>query len=238
MNSARSLGRARRRTTRPGFGGTVAILGAAAMNRARPSSLRGYEQGHRQHHHVGRRLHRGTGRRSRQGLGRGRRAPALLGVRRTLELRGGATRRADRARTRSGSPRSARGSAPWSAGAGPTRPPATGATRTRSGCPFFIVTHRPEEEPDGGHFKFVAGVDEAVERAREAADGKDVSVMGGADVIRQALDAGLVDELSIIVAPVVLGGGKRLFDGFTQVARAGARRRAAVAASRPSSTTG
>ena len=40
--------------------------------------------------------------------------------------------------------------------------------------------------------------------------------MGGADVIRQALAAGLVDELTIIVAPVVLGGGKRLFDGFTR----------------------
>ena len=40
--------------------------------------------------------------------------------------------------------------------------------------------------------------------------------MGGADVIRQALAAGLVDDLSIIIAPVVLGGGKRLFDGFTQ----------------------
>ena len=39
--------------------------------------------------------------------------------------------------------------------------------------------------------------------------------MGGADVIRQALDAGLVDELTIIVAPVVLGGGKRLFESFT-----------------------
>jgi dihydrofolate reductase len=43
-----------------------------------------------------------------------------------------------------------------------------------------------------------------------------VHVMGGADVLRQALDAGLVDELSIIVAPVILGGGKRLFEGFTQ----------------------
>ena len=40
--------------------------------------------------------------------------------------------------------------------------------------------------------------------------------MGGADVIRQALAAGLVDELTIIVAPVILGGGKRLFEGFTQ----------------------
>jgi dihydrofolate reductase len=78
------------------------------------------------------------------------------------------------------------------------------------------VTHRPEEEPEGGHFQFVSGVDEAVERAREAAGDKDVNIMGGADVIRQALDAGLVDELTIIVAPVILGGGKRLFDGFTK----------------------
>jgi dihydrofolate reductase len=83
------------------------------------------------------------------------------------------------------------------------------------GLPFFIVTHRPEEQPAGDDFVFVDGVEEAVRRATEAADGKDVSVMGGADVIRQALAAGLLDELTIIVAPVVLGGGKRLFDGFT-----------------------
>ena len=84
------------------------------------------------------------------------------------------------------------------------------------GLPFFIVTHRPEEQPEGDDFVFVDGVEEAVRRATEAADGKDVSVMGGADVIRQALTAGLLDELTIIVAPVVLGGGKRLFDdGFT-----------------------
>jgi dihydrofolate reductase len=81
--------------------------------------------------------------------------------------------------------------------------------------PFFIVTHRPEEEPEGGAFTFVSGVEEAVERAKEAAGDKDVHVMGGADVIRQALAAGLVDELTIIVAPVVLGGGKRLFEGFS-----------------------
>jgi dihydrofolate reductase len=84
------------------------------------------------------------------------------------------------------------------------------------GIPFFIVTHRPEDEPEGKGFTFVSGVEDAVERAREAAGDKDVHVMGGADVIRQALDAGLVDELSIIVAPVVLGGGKRLFEGFSK----------------------
>ena len=84
------------------------------------------------------------------------------------------------------------------------------------GLPFFIVTHRPEEEPEGGEFTFVAGVEAAVERAREAAGDKDVHIMGGAEIIRQALEAGIVDELSIIIAPVVLGGGKRLFEGFSQ----------------------
>ena len=84
------------------------------------------------------------------------------------------------------------------------------------GLPFFIVTHRPEEEPAGGAFTFVSGVDTAVEQAREAAGDKVVSIMGGAEIIREALDAGIVDELTIIVAPVVLGGGKRLFEGFTR----------------------
>ncbi len=84
------------------------------------------------------------------------------------------------------------------------------------GVPFFIVTHRPEEQPAGGEFTFVAGVEQAIRRAQAAAAGKVVHVMGGADVIRQALAAGLVDELTIIVAPVILGAGKRLFDGFTK----------------------
>jgi dihydrofolate reductase len=83
------------------------------------------------------------------------------------------------------------------------------------GLPFFIVTHRPEEEPEGD-FNFVSGVGAAIERAREAAGDKDVHVMGGADTIRQALEAGLVDELTIIIAPVILGDGKRLFEGFTE----------------------
>ena len=62
----------------------------------------------------------------------------------------------------------------------------------------------------------MTGLDEAISRAREAAGGKDVGIGGGADVIRQALRAGYVDELSISIAPVILGGGKRLFDGFDQ----------------------
>ncbi|HSJ44615.1 MAG TPA: dihydrofolate reductase family protein [Euzebyales bacterium] len=85
------------------------------------------------------------------------------------------------------------------------------------GLPFFIVTHRPEEQPEGDAFTFVDGVPEAIERAKVAAGDGHVHVMGGADVIRQALAAGLVDELTIIVAPVILGGGKRLFDGFAQM---------------------
>ena len=84
------------------------------------------------------------------------------------------------------------------------------------GLPFFIVTHRPEEEPAGGAFTFVSGVEAAVELALRAASGKDVHVMGGAEIIRQALAAGIVDELTIIIAPVIMGGGKRLFDGFSQ----------------------
>jgi dihydrofolate reductase len=83
------------------------------------------------------------------------------------------------------------------------------------GLPFFIVTHRPQEEPQSGEFTFVSGVEAAVERALEAAGGKNVHVMGGADTIRQALSAGIVDELTIIVAPIILGDGKRLFDGFS-----------------------
>lgn len=82
--------------------------------------------------------------------------------------------------------------------------------------PLFVVTHRPEEEPAEGGFDFVAGLDEAIARAREAAGDKNVSVMGGADLIRQALRTGYVEELTITIAPVILGGGKRLFDGFDE----------------------
>jgi dihydrofolate reductase len=81
--------------------------------------------------------------------------------------------------------------------------------------PFFIVTHRPEEEPDGAGFTFVDGLTEAIERATEAAGDRDVHLMGGADLIRQGFEHGLIDEFTLIVAPVVLGGGKRLFEGFS-----------------------
>ena len=80
--------------------------------------------------------------------------------------------------------------------------------------PFYIVTHRPQDEPRDAGFRFVNGLVEAINEARAAAGDKDVSLMGGADVIRQALREGLVDELSTSIAPITLGAGKRLFEGF------------------------
>jgi dihydrofolate reductase len=83
------------------------------------------------------------------------------------------------------------------------------------GIPVFVVTHRPEEQPPGEAFIFAGDLLEAIQRAKAAAGDKQVHVMGGGQIIRQALSDGLVDELTIIVAPVVLGAGKRLFDGFS-----------------------
>ncbi len=66
----------------------------------------------------------------------------------------------------------------------------------------------------GTTFFFVTdGIEAAVARAREAAGGKNVGIDGGADVVQQALRAGLLDELNIHVAPLLLGDGVRLFDG-------------------------
>jgi dihydrofolate reductase len=83
------------------------------------------------------------------------------------------------------------------------------------GGTMVVLTHRTDDQPppEAG-FRFVDGFDEALATAREQAGDQDVAVGGGADVIRQALAAGVVDELAISTAPVVLGGGKRLFEGF------------------------
>ena len=80
--------------------------------------------------------------------------------------------------------------------------------------PVFVVTHHEREPLTLGTttFTFVDGIEHAVLQAREAADGKDVQISGGADVAQQALDAGLLDELIIHVAPQLLGGGVRLLD--------------------------
>ena len=84
--------------------------------------------------------------------------------------------------------------------------------------PVFILTHhaRPSIPMDGGTtFHFVTGgIHETLDRAREAADGMDVRIGGGPNTIHQYLLAGLVDELHIAIAPVLLGRGERLFDGI------------------------
>jgi dihydrofolate reductase len=83
--------------------------------------------------------------------------------------------------------------------------------------PVFVLTHHARETvtKDGGTtFAFVTeGIEAAFDEARAAAGEKDVYVAGGADAVRQYLGAGLVDELQINLAPVLLGSGTRLFDG-------------------------
>jgi len=83
--------------------------------------------------------------------------------------------------------------------------------------PVFVLTHhaRPSIEMEGGTtFHFVTGgIHEALNRAREAANGMDVRIGGGADVIRQYLQAALIDELHIAISPILLGQGERLFEG-------------------------
>jgi dihydrofolate reductase len=92
----------------------------------------------------------------------------------------------------------------------------------------FVLTNHPREklELEGDNsFTFVTdGIESALAQAREAADGKDVAIGGGADVIQQYLAAGLVDEMLLNVVPVVLGDGARLLEnlnpdlgGFEQV---------------------
>jgi dihydrofolate reductase len=81
--------------------------------------------------------------------------------------------------------------------------------------PVFVVTHRPHDVVVKGEttFTFVTGgVKHAIEQAKAAAGDKRVHIMGGASIIQQALAAGLVDELFLHVAPVILGSGTRLFD--------------------------
>jgi dihydrofolate reductase len=83
--------------------------------------------------------------------------------------------------------------------------------------PVFVLTHhkRPSIEMDGGTtFHFIdATPEEALRQAREAADGLDVRIGGGPDVVRQFLAADLVDHLHVVIVPIVLGRGERLWDG-------------------------
>lgn len=83
-------------------------------------------------------------------------------------------------------------------------------------APVFILTHHPREpaEKQGGTtFTFVTdGIEAAFEQARSGAGDKDIQVAGGASVIQQYLNAGLLDEFQVHVVPIFLGGGVRLFD--------------------------
>jgi dihydrofolate reductase len=83
--------------------------------------------------------------------------------------------------------------------------------------PVFVLTHhaRPPIQMEGNTtFHFVTGgIDEALDQARKAADGMDVQIGGGPNTIQQYLRAGLIDELHVAIAPVLLGRGERLFEG-------------------------
>jgi dihydrofolate reductase len=85
-------------------------------------------------------------------------------------------------------------------------------------APVFVLTHHardPIEMEGGTTFHFVTdGIESALEQATTAADGKDVSLGGGATAVQQYLTAGLVDEILISLVPVFLGGGTRLFDNL------------------------
>jgi dihydrofolate reductase len=90
------------------------------------------------------------------------------------------------------------------------------------GMPVFIVTHRPREtqrKEGGTSYEFVTdGVVAALDRARVAAGDKDVGIQGGANVIRQCLAVGLVDDFQVHLVPALLGGGTRLFEDAAAIA--------------------
>jgi dihydrofolate reductase len=83
----------------------------------------------------------------------------------------------------------------------------------------FVLTHHEREPLVKGEtkFTFVEGIESALEQARDAAGELDVAIGGGADAIQQYLRAGLVDELTLHLVPVLLGGGVRLLEGLGDV---------------------
>ena len=102
---------------------------------------------------------------------------------------------------------------------GPDGP--TGPART----PLFVVSHgTPDSVPEGGVYTFVGEIRSALDAARTTAGDKDIGIMGGADVSRQYLREGLVDEISIHLVPVLFGSGTPLFgdswiDGHVRLER-------------------
>jgi dihydrofolate reductase len=91
--------------------------------------------------------------------------------------------------------------------------------------PVFVLTHHERERLDkegGNSFTFVTdGIESALEQAKRAAGGKDVSLGGGAEVAQQYLAVGLIDELLLNVVPVLLGSGTRLFENLGDVSAIG-----------------
>jgi dihydrofolate reductase len=84
-------------------------------------------------------------------------------------------------------------------------------------CPVFVLTHHAHEPITltGTTFHFITdGVESAYAKALEVAGDRPISIAGGASCARQAIRAGLVDEIDLQVSPVILGSGERLFDGF------------------------
>lgn len=96
-------------------------------------------------------------------------------------------------------------SVPWWGADGPAGP---------ARLPVFVVTHDvPEEIPEGGVYTFVTdGIERALQQAKTAAGDKNVGVMGGADLGQRDIRAGLIDEISIHLVPVLFGSGTRLFE--------------------------
>jgi dihydrofolate reductase len=84
-------------------------------------------------------------------------------------------------------------------------------------CDVFVLTHqaRSSEKMEGGTtFHFVTdGIYAALDRAKKAADGKDVRIGGGVSTIRKYLDAGLIDEMHLAISPILLGSGEHLLSG-------------------------
>ena len=96
-------------------------------------------------------------------------------------------------------------SLPWWGADGPTGPKRK---------PVFVVTHQaPESSPANGVYTFVTdGLGAAVDQAKSAAGKKDITVMGGASIGQQYIAAGLVDEISLHIVPVLFGAGTRMFE--------------------------
>ena len=97
-------------------------------------------------------------------------------------------------------------SIPWWEADGPTGP---------ARIPLIVVSHTvPEAIPEGGVYAFVDDIETALERAQKAAGDKDIAIMGGANIAQQFLKAGLIDEISLHVAPVIFGSGTQLFENL------------------------